>query len=79
MRPKEVPVGYKVLGCDLICAYLKKRRKIMREKEHRCLWCGAITDSLGMGRFRIQTCSNCKRQYTYHTDGSMYKIYGSEK
>ena len=51
----------------------------MREKEHRCLWCGAITDSLGMGRFRIQTCSNCKRQYTYHTDGSMYKIYGSEK
>lgn len=46
----------------------------MKEKYHRCPWCGVITDTLGLGRFNILTCSNCKRRYTYYRDGLMHKL-----
>lgn len=45
------------------------------KRQHRCPWCGVITDTLGVGRFNILTCSNCKKRYTYYWDGLMNKLH----
>lgn len=52
-----------------------RQEKNMKIKEHRCPWCGSITDPLRLRTEMMKKCCNCGNKYTYHKDGFIGKVY----